>query len=398
MSEHMISEFRAELHAIADWWITHTQDETHGGFIGEISVDGEKNPHARKGIILNTRILWFFSEAALFTGNGQYRNMADRAYQYLMDYFWDEQHGGVLWELDSHGTCTNDRKQVYAQAFAIYALSAYFRLSQKALVLEKAMALFQLVESRARDPEYGGYLEAFASDWGPMEDMRLSTKDMNSPKSMNTHLHILEAYTALYLASPSERVAAAIRYCLDIFDQHIVNKDNNHLRMFQALDWADLSDTISYGHDIESSWLIWEAVEALAEQPLIERYRPMVIAMAETILAQGVGENGEVLDAFNFVRNELQQERVWWVQAEALVGFLNAHHLTGYTAFYSAFENVWTFIKRYQKDSEGGEWHWLSTLDAPHRGDCKIGFWKAPYHNGRAMMEVCKLFVKLADV
>ncbi|WP_075184903.1 AGE family epimerase/isomerase [Teredinibacter haidensis] len=397
MSEHLISEIRAELHEIADWWLVNTPDEENGGFIGEISVDNVKQFNADKGIILNTRILWFFSEAALFTGKEDYKLAAERAYAYLTEKFFDNEHGGVYWALDATGKCVNDRKQIYAQAFAIYGLSAFYKLTQNEEALEKAMAIFELIETRGHDDERGGYLEAFGREWQPLEDMRLSDKDLNSPKSMNTHLHILEGYTALYVANPSDVVANAMKRCLGYFDTQIINKENNHLRMFQSMDWSDMSTSISYGHDIESSWLIWEAVEALGDEALEAHYRPIILAMAKTILEQGIGANGEVLDAYNFETSTLLDERVWWVQAEAMVGFLNAYELTDEKAYYTAFENAWSFIKQYQKDNENGEWHWLSTLDKPHVGDCKIGFWKAPYHNGRAMMEVCKLFVKLAE-
>ncbi|WP_045855852.1 AGE family epimerase/isomerase [Teredinibacter purpureus] len=397
MSEHQVAEFRAELHHIANWWLENTLDEKHGGFVGEISVDNIPQLEADKGIILNSRILWFFSEAALFSGNEQYKLAADRAYDYLVKHFFDQEQGGVYWALDVTGTCVNDRKQIYAQAFSIYGLSAYYKLTQSKDVLAQAMTLFELIETRAHDDVNGGYLEAFARDWSPLDDMRLSDKDLNSPKSMNTHLHILEGYTALYIAQPSDVVAKAIKRCLMYFDERIINKQSYHLRMFQSMDWSDMSTSISYGHDIEASWLLWEAVEAVGDEDLLAHFKPLILNMANTILQHGVGRHGEVLDAYNFESDVLLDERVWWVQAEAMVGFLNAYHLTDDSAYLDAFQNAWSFVKTYQKDNEHGEWHWLSTLDSPHVGDCKIGFWKAPYHNGRAMMEVCKLFARMAS-
>ncbi|SMF22166.1 mannobiose 2-epimerase [Alteromonadaceae bacterium Bs31] len=397
MDNNLIAEFRCELHAIADWWMANTFDQQHGGFVGEISVAGERHINANKGVILNTRILWFFSELALFTGNDNYKSAALRAYNYVVDHFIDKDKGGVFWELGCDGVCLNDRKQTYAQAFAIYGLSAYARLQPESQAHAHALALFKLIEAHCVDASLGGYLEAFSCDWQPLEDMRLSDRDLNAPKTMNTHLHVLEAYTALYIVQPDRAVAKAIRCCLSIFDERILNKENKHLRMFQTLDWQDVSDSISYGHDIECSWLMWEAVEALGDEALSTYYRPIILAMAETVLSEGVGEHGEVLDAFNFVKGELHPDRVWWVQAEALVGFLNAYALSSEQAYSRAFENVWAFIRQYQIDADKGEWHWLSILDKPAVGDCKVGFWKAPYHNGRAMMEVCKLLVKLEN-
>lgn len=387
--------FESELYAIADWWVDNTVDEIHGGFVGEMSVDNKVNATADKGIILNTRILWFFSEAALFTGNKRYTQMAERAYTYIVDHFLDTEHGGVFWALDYRGNVVNNRKQVYAQAFAIYGLSAYYKLTKQADVLAQAHAIFELIEANAQDENHQGYLEAFSNTWGRLDDMRLSEKDLNSPKSMNTHLHILEAYTALHIAAPNPKVSAAIKHCLGLFDRYIINKANWHLRMFQDMDWEDVSTSYSYGHDIECSWLMWEAVESLESEELHAHYKPAVIALAETCLEQGIGKHSEVLDAYNFETQALVDERVWWVQAEALVGFLNAYHLTGEQRYIDAALNVWEFINSYQKDSVGGEWHWLSRLDLPHTGDCKMGPWKAPYHNGRAMMESIKLVQKI---
>ncbi len=397
MPENMIAEFRNELRAIADWWVANSIDQDKGGFVGEIGVDGELNPDASKGLILNARILWFFSELAIFTGNDNYKVQAERAYSYLVENFLDQQHGGVFWELDASGACINDRKQTYAQAFAIYGLSAYSKLRPESEARNQAVGIFNLIEEKCLDKEQGGYLEAFSRDWLLLEDMRLSERDLNAPKSMNTHLHVLEAYTALHLAAPDREVAKAIKRCLSYFDERIINQENNHLRMFQTMDWQDVSTSVSYGHDIESSWLIWEAVVALGDEELLDYYRPLILAMAETILREGVGEHGEVLDAFDFSKGELHPERVWWVQAEALVGFLNAYALSNNEVYFAAFQKVWDFIKENQIDKEKGEWHWLSTLDQPAVGDCKVGFWKAPYHNGRAMMEVCKMLVKLEN-
>lgn len=390
-------EFLAEINAIADWWIAHCQDEQHGGFIGEIDVDNNIDPQANKGCILNCRILWFFSEAALFTGSANYAAMANRAYHYLTGRFVDRDHGGMLWELNHKGEVVNGRKQVYAQAFAIYGLSAYFKLTKNDGALKLAREIYQLLETRAYDNNSSGYFEAFGRDWSPIQDVRLSKLDLDSPKSMNTHLHILEAYTALQAAAPARDVAASIKRCLDCFDRYIINKETFHLRMFLSVDWRDESSSISYGHDIESSWLLWEAVNILQDNGLREYYRDIVIKLARNCVEQGVGEYHEVRDAYNFKTGTLMKERIWWVQAEGMIGFLNAYQITGEKKFYQAFVNLWEFIKTYQKDHDHGEWRWLSTLDHPSRGDYKIGFWKAPYHNGRAMMEVCRRLDELSD-
>ncbi len=389
-------EFLTELNAIAQWWITHCQDHDNGGFVGEIDVDNQVNPSANKGIIQNSRILWFFSEAALFSGNKEYATMAERAYDYLVRYFVDPIYGGVFWQLNAKGKVANNRKQTYAQAFFLYGLSAYFKLTKNEEVLRVAKSIYRLMETRTHDHNHGGYIEAFARDWSAIDDLRLSHLDLNSPKSMNTHLHVLEAYTALQIVAPSVEVIASIKRCLDYFNTYIIDKENFHLRMFYAMDWKDESVAVSYGHDAECSWLIWEALEVLQDEQLKNYYRDIVVNLARSCLEQGVGEHHEVFDAYNFKTNTLHDERIWWVQAEAVVGFLNAYQITGERKFYQAFVNSWEFIKKYQKDHQHGEWHWLSTLDLPRRGDCKVGLWKAPYHNGRTMMEVCRRLDELS--
>ena len=221
-------EFRDELIAIADWWATHTVDQEQGGFYGEIAADNQPVKNASKGIILNARILWFFSEAAQQVDNPAYRNCAVRAYDYLVAHFFDCEHGGVYWELDASAVPINTKKQVYAQAFTIYALCAYHKLTGDAQALARALECFNLVELHAIDREREGYLEAFTREWGLIDDLRLSDKDLNYPKSQNTHLHILEAYTTLYQAHPATEIKAALKYNIAMFDKYMIDKNTHH--------------------------------------------------------------------------------------------------------------------------------------------------------------------------
>lgn len=384
-----------ELAAISNWWLTHTLDQEKGGFLGGIDHCNQVDREAHKGVIQNTRILWYFSEAAMFTGSAADRAAAERAYAYLCQHFLDAGYGGVLWELDSWGQMVNGRKQIYGQAFAIYAFSTYYRLSSDKRALGEAYRLFELIEEYGHDRELGGYLEAFSREWDVIEDLRLSPKDMNWPKTMNTHLHVLEAYTALYVASPSESLKQALKELIKCFERRFIT-GNGHLRMFMDRHWQDKSECYSYGHNIECSWLLWEALEALDDQALSDALRPRVLSMAAICLDEAIGEHSELLDAYDFVKGEMHPERVWWVQAEAMVGFLNAFELTGDRRYFRAFEGVWQFIQDYQIDREYGEWRWLSSLDSSKRfGPQKAGLWKGPYHNGRAVMEVLRRLPRL---
>jgi len=381
-----------ECHNIANWWMEHTLDTALGGFHGEINVDNEVVAGANKGIILNTRILWFFSQAAKEYTNDNYRQIAERSYQYLLNYFDDEQHGGVFWELDCSGKCINGKKQTYAQAFAIYGLSAYYLLTRDPLAIEKALQYFSLIEKHAIDPIHGGYLEAFNKNWQGLKDVRLSTKDMNSPKSMNTHIHILEAYTGLYRATKNPQVGIALTKLIALIFERILDPKTHHLFLFLDNDWSDLSDSFSYGHDIECSWLLWDALNALDVPSLSEKYRPSIITMAQVCLEQSIGDLGQVCDHFTFADKSKKQDSFWWVQAEALVGFLNAYHLTGECEYLLTCEKIWQFTQEQHLDQKNGEWHWAAKREQnPNCIEYKEGFWKGPYHNGRAMMETAEL-------
>lgn len=381
---------RAQCAAIARWWAEHAVDPA-GGFYGQINDDGSVELNANKGIILNTRILWFFSEAAVFLDCADCLTLARRAYHYLLEHFDDSTAGGVFWELDAQGQLVNGKKQTYAQAFAIYALCAYYKATNEQHALDKALTYFQLLEQYSWDREKQGYLEAFSQHWQSLQDLRLSEKDLNYPKTMNTHLHVLEAYTALYQQHSCVEVRGALERLTVLFSQRIVNTDNGHLRLFLDLDWIDYSSSYSYGHDIEACWLLWEALQGLNDQHLLNQYRPLVLQMANVALQQGLCSDGHLADEWHIASETLQQQSCWWVQAEALVGFLTAWRLTGDMRFFSASEKLWAYIQQQHIDPVGGEWHWLA-VSAPERASqYKVGFWKGPYHNGRAMMAAALL-------
>lgn len=391
-STRLTLDSRNELIRIADWWLEYSQDFTHGGFFGEIANDNRPVIDANKGVILNTRILWFFSEAAALLESHDYKQAADRAYEYLRDYFVDQEFGGVYWELTAEGNVANSKKQIYAQAFAIYALSAYYKLTQDLKALNLANVLFDLIEHYGIDKQHQGYLEAFTREWKPIDDLRLSDKDLNFPKSQNTHLHILEAYTGLYQVYPDTKIQQALRYNIDMFDRYMIDRKTGHLRMFMDLQWQDYSPGFTYGHDIEAAWLIGLALDVLGDQTLQQNMLPDLVNIAEVNYLSARADDGHIKDGFDFSTQIENTDSVWWVQAEALVGYLYAWRWTKDDKYFVAAEAVWNFIKKHQIDAENGEWFWLSKKDDVNRQpDYKAGFWKCPYHNGRAMMEVMRL-------
>jgi cellobiose epimerase len=263
-------------------------------------------------------------------------------------------------------------------------------------VLAHALNCFELLEAKTIDRERQGYLEAFTRTWGKMDDLRLSEKDLNFPKSQNTHLHVLEAYTTLNKIHPTPEIAAALRYNIELFDKYMIDKNTYHLRMFLDHDWKDHSPGFTYGHDIEASWLIAKGLESLGDENYTHALMPTLIKIAEVTLTEGVGAHGQVIDSYDFASKTQLTDIVWWVQAEALVGFLFAYSESGNEKYLMAAEATWEFIKKFQIDKINGEWFWLSSMDKPQTDPTyKVGFWKCPYHNGRAMMEAAHYLAKL---
>lgn len=387
----------AELEQILDFWQHHALDEKYGGFVGQMKYNGEVVADAPKGGVLNTRILWTFSAAYRHTQNEAYLSIADRAYAYLLDYFWDDIFKGIYWEVDAQGKPLNTRKQVYALAFALYGLSEYYRATKTLKALELCRELVGWIEKYSYDPAHSGYLEAFSREGVLLEDLRLSEKDRNDPKTMNTHLHVLEAYANLYRIWPDRFLAQQLEKLLEIFLQQIVDPENGHMQLFFARDWTSTANLISYGHDIEASWLLLEAAEILGKEKLVERVKTTAVLMARAT-AQALQPDGSLYHEYNRESNHYDTHREWWVSAEAMVGFLNAYQLTKQESFLENSLNAWQFAQNHLLDKTNGEWIWGVYDDySPMTSEDKIGFWKCPYHNARACLEVvwrCKKLIE----
>lgn len=374
-----------ELQRLADWWADIAPDTENGGFAGEIDPLCRPVAGANKGAVLNGRLLWFFSTMAA-RGQKRHRPLADRAYDYLLEHFDDPEHGGVFWELACDGEPINGKKQTYAICFFIYGLCAYFEASGNRDALRKARAYADTIEQHARDSRHGGYLEAFARDWKPIDDYRLGQGDLNVPKTMNTHLHLLEAYSALHRVAPSADTAGRLTRAIDLLCSRIFDRKTGHLRLYFDVAWNNQATIVSYGHDIEASWLLWEAGQLLDETGPSGELRFVVERLARACLEEGIGAAGQVCDEYNVVTRRRSEDAVWWVQAEALVGFLNAYRLVGDPRYRDTCDGIWRYVCEQLIDRAGGDWHWSPT-ERPYRA----GFWKGPYHTGRAMLESLRL-------
>lgn len=385
-------ELKEELENILRYWVKHTIDPEEGGFYGRIDGDDKVVPGAPKGVVLNSRILWTFSAARHYTNEPAYRQVAKRAYEYLLAHFLDREYGGVYWSLDHTGAVLNDRKQIYGLAFCLYGLSEYYIATGEQRALDEATALFRLIERHSYDPDQKGYYEAFARDWAPLEDLRLSGKDANVQKTMNTHLHILEAYANLYRAWPDALLQERIKGLLEVFDRYMIEKTTGHLVLFFDGDWTVRSSLVSYGHDIEAAWLLQESAIITGDKEWIDRTKQLVLKMARAA-AEGLDEDGGLW--YEREGEMLVREQHWWPQAEAMIGFFNAWQISGDDGWLQRSLASWEFVRSYIRDPKGGEWWWGVQADhSPMPGQDKAGFWKCPYHNSRACMEIIRRLEK----
>jgi mannobiose 2-epimerase len=391
-------DMRAELTRITDFWLANTLDERQGGFIGQMDSAGQIDTQADKGSILNARILWTFSAAYRHTENPAHLAAATRAFEYLLAHFIDNEHGGIYWLVSADGQPVNTRKQIYALAFAIYGLSEYHRATQNLRALVASQQLFEWIETYSYDPTHGGYFEAFGRAGEPLADQRLSDKDRHAPKTMNTHLHVLEAYANLYRCWPEARLAQRLRDLLNTFLTRILDAKTGHLRLFFTADWTPVADLVSYGHDIEAAWLLREAAQVLGHEALLAQVESAGRRLAETTAA-ALLPDGSLPHELDRTTGHLDRHREWWVSAEAMVGFLNAYELTGDAAHLHRSHQAWRFAQRHLLDHAHGEWRWGVHDDyRPMTEQDKVGFWKCPYHNARACLEVLHRCQRLATL
>ena len=381
------SELLVELDSILKYWSKNTIDNQNGGFIGQIDFNDHLIASAEKGSVLNARILWSFSASYQVTKNEEHKKLATRAFEFLSKYFYDVEFGGLFWSINADKTPKDTKNQIYALAFAIYGLTEYYVISKEEKALEMAINLYLQIQRHSYDPVNGGYLEAFTREWKPIADLRLSDKDANEKKTMNTHLHIIEAYANLFKVWKDKKLQNVIVELLATIEERFINTETGHLRLFFNEEWIEKLDVISYGHDIEAAWLLLQCAEISEDKTLIANYKKHAIQMAE-VTQEGLDTDGGLWYELDPKNNELITEKHWWVQAEALIGFYNAYQLTGDEKYLDLVLKNWDFIKKYILDQKNGEWFWGVNGDYSLIEKDKAGFWKCPYHNSRACLEL----------
>lgn len=381
------TELSAELDSILKYWSSNTIDKQNGGFIGQIDFNDNLIVNAEKGSVLNARILWSFSASYQVTKNEEHKKIATKAFEFLSKYFYDAAFGGLFWSINVDKKPKDTKNQIYALAFAIYGLSEYYSISKDEKALEIAISLYLQIQRHSYDPIHGGYLEAFTRSWQPIADLRLSDKDANEKKTMNTHLHIVEAYANLFKVWKDKKLQNVIIELLATIEKRFINIKTGHLSLFFNEEWVEKPDVISYGHDIEAAWLLLQCAEISEDQNLIANYKKHAIQMAN-VTQEGLDTDGGLWYELDPENNKLIAEKHWWVQAEALIGFYNAYQLSGDQKYLDIVLKNWNFIKNYILDKQNGEWFWGIYSDYSLIEKDKAGFWKCPYHNTRACLEL----------
>lgn len=385
----LITRVEKELRSnILPFWLKYTIDDEFGGFRGQITNDLIVDPKADKGLILNARILWTFAKAYSVYREEVYVATATRAYEYILRHFWDNDFGGVYWMLNYRGEPCDTKKRVYGQAFTVYALAEYYLATGDDEALKRAIGLYEVIEKTSHDAKFGGYFETYERDWSLAQDQRLSEVDMDEKKSMNTHLHMLEAYANLTRMWKDDRLRSRLRELIEIFLNHIIHPKSHHLLLFFDEDWTPKSQVTSFGHDIEASWLLCEAAEIYGDGQLLKEVQEKAVRTAQAVLNEAVDADGGILYEAEHGRI-IDSDKHWWPQSEAVVGFLNAYQLSGKEHFRAAAEGSWDFIEKYIVDHQHGEWFWkVSREGVPSAEKYKVDPWKCPYHNSRTCFEV----------
>lgn len=373
---------------ILRYWIDKVTDKEHGGYYGRVDGHDHVHPETEKGAILNGRILWAFSAAYRVMKNKEYLDAATRAKDYILDHFIDKEYGGVYWSLYCEGKPLDTKKQTYAIGFVIYGLSEYARATGDKQALDAAIKLYHDIEAHAYDAVNGGYVEALTREWNPIADMRLSDKDENGAKTMNTHLHVIEPYTNLYRVWPSKELHESIHRLLDVFTDKLYNKETHHLDLFFDNAWHGRRNIESYGHDIEATWLLWETALVLGEDDVKAKLGPIVVDLAKAA-DEGLQPDGSMIYEHWKDTGKTDRQRQWWVLCENVIGHVNLYQYFNDASALKVAKDCWTFIDKHLVDHVNGEWHWAVDDNGKiNLDDDKAGFWKCPYHNSRMCLEI----------
>jgi len=385
---------------IVGFWYPRVLDHELGGYQLNHDIHGNWKGPAPKALVTQARTVWFFANLVRSGyGRPEHLDAARHGYRFLREKLWDPEYGGFFWEVDSTGgTATKPEKHLYGQSFGLYALSEYGMAADDPTALELARDLFRILEFHAHDPKFGGYREYFRRDWSTPPQHATGYMNVGpSVKLMNTHLHLMEAITTYFQATRDPVARERLVELIQIQSNAVVRKRVGACTDKYSRDWIPMSgkefDRVSYGHDIENVWLLIEACNAagLSNGPLHDLYK----TLSDYSLRYGFDwEKGGFYNRGDFGVPADELEKIWWVQAEGLVGTLRMFLLTKDERYWEAFSKTLSFIAEDMVDWNGGDW-FASISESGLSSADKAGPWKSPYHNGRAMIECLEILAVL---
>jgi mannobiose 2-epimerase len=380
---------------ILPFWAAHSPDPA-GGFYGVLNFDGTPRDSAEKGGILNARLLWTFASAFRILGDEQYKTLADRAQRYFIDHFIDREYGGSYYVLNADGSPLMTQKNTYQNAFAVYGLSEHYRATGNEESLQAAIGIYGKLVEHAFDPVHKGFIEGCSREW--------EKNERYLSKTMNTNLHVLEALTNLYRVWKDPGLKQQLTDEIDVMCHRILDQTTWHEILYLSADWQPSPMRIdSYGHDIEFSWLLVEAAEALGDEEILADTRRIAVSLADVQIKEGLSPEGYMLgEKFYGDRparpgmplQDTRHRLEWWPQAEAVVGFVNAWQISGEKKFLDAAVLAWEWTKAHMIDREYGEWYGNVFEDdgSPRKDFVKADQWRCPYHNSRMGFELMSRF------
>jgi len=385
-------KLRAEkgLDELLNFYIKYDKDP-NGGFFGRVGRDLIPDKDADRSLVHQARIMWTFASAYRVLGDRKYLDASLWAMKYIQEHFWDKVYGGGYWGVHADGTPADTNKYTYGNSFIIYGAAELARAAGNEEAKKMAIDTYQLMEKYALDKMNDGYFEAYDRQWNRLERNFENLDPAMGTKVLNTHLHLIESYTNLLRVWNDKELRGKVRELIEIMSNKMLDREIFHYNPYMTDDWKSTVSLVSYGHDIEGAWLLIEAAQTLGDMNILEASKPVAVRIADSC-ANGLdptlgGMYSEVLPS-----GEIDKKMIWWVQAEAVVGFLNAWQITNDDKHWDNMLRVWDYIDRFVIDREGGiyrDWISNSSLSANDpKNHFTVNGWKTPYHNGRMYMEI----------
>lgn len=397
---------------LIDQWYPLVVDDKDGGYYSEITFDFKIGAHQNKMIVTQSRHLWATSKAALFNKDSSFLDYARHGFEFLKTKMWDPKNGGFYDLVNKKGIpiqSDKPQKTAYGNAFAIYGLAAYYKASANLDALELAKKTFYWLEQNSHDKTYKGYYQSLELDGTPIKrDASFPSTSEIGYKDQNSSIHLLESFTELYHVWPNELVKQRLEELLVLIRDTIVSEDH-YMNLFFTEDWTPLSfkdtsketiakhyylDHVSFGHDVETAYLMLEASVAL-EREDHDHTLEIGKAMVDHALENGWDNKlGGLYDGGYYFKDSnsleiVNSDKNWWSQAEALNTLLlmDSYFPNDDHQYKKQFAELWIYINSYMLDHTYGGWYeWGLDQRPQSRKDPKGHIWKATYHHYRALV------------